>query len=341
MKLNKTTAHVLVLLLNGAETAAVIAEQLADHDIRSVQRGLTRLTDLHVVRRSGPSNNPTYEIRYEQLLSLAIPDKILEDEDRPASRFNHELIDWLLDHVAADGLDQFTGLAGRQEKSSAPSLRDLEYLTVELSWKSSALEGNTYTLLDTQLLLLEGVKAPNRTSFETQMVLNHKDAIKFIVEHQELFSGDITFAAVEELHRIISYNLGIQSGIRQRLVRIGASNYTPLASPQQLREKADLVLAVINRAADPGLKSLLALGLIPYLQLFEDGNKRTGRMLANAILISTIGKGFSLRSVSARDLSLAYLAFYEFNSLDRLARILKAELSDDDAVAARDANRRR
>lgn len=173
MRLNKTTAYVLLCLLNGAETAAVIAEQLAEHDIRSVQRALTRLTELEIVRRSGPSNNPTYEIRCEQLLSLAIPDKILEDEDRPASRFNHELIDWLLDHVAADGLDEFAGLAGRQEKSSAPSaqmsLRDFEYLTVELSWKSSALEGNTYTLLDTQLLLLEGVKAPNRTSFETQM----------------------------------------------------------------------------------------------------------------------------------------------------------------------------
>lgn len=330
MKLNKTTAYVLLYLLNGAETAAVIAEQLADHDIRSVQRALARLTDLEVARRSGPINNPTYALRYERLLPLAIPDKILEDEDRPASRFNHELIDWLLDHVATGGLNQFTGLAGHQEKSSAPSaqmsLRDLEYLTVELSWKSSALEGNTYTLLDTQLLLLEGVKAPNRTSFETQMILNHKDTIKFIVEHQELFSADISFAVVEELHRLISYNLGIPSGIRRRLVRIGASNYTPLASAQQLREQADLVLTVINRAADPGLRSLLALGLIPYLQLFEDGNKRTGRLLANAILISTIGKGFSLRSVSVRDLSFAYLAFYEFNSLDRLAGILKAEL---------------
>jgi Fic family protein len=78
---------------------------------------------------------------------------------------------------------------------------------------------------------------------------------------------------------------------------------------------------------NPYIKSLLALALIPYLQIFEDGNKRTGRMLANAILISTIARGFSLRKVSAKELATAYLAFYELNSLLGLHKILNAELS--------------
>ena len=204
--------------------------------------------------------------------------------------------------------------------------KELEYLTVELSWKSSALEGYTYTLLDTQLLLLEGVRAKNRTDFETQMIINHKDAIVFIVENTELFKDNIRFSTVEELHKIIGNNLGIPNGIRKQLVKIIASNYEPLSDPRQLKEQSDNILEIINKSRSPYIKALLALSLFPYLQAFEDGNKRTGRMLANAILISLINKGFSLRKTDARRLAIAYLAFYEFNSIRALNKILKSEL---------------
>lgn len=224
MKLNKSNAATLLYLLGGDKTAAAVHEHLPDVDIRSIQRALARLMDAGVVRRTGPVNDPEYAISYEQLLKLTVSDQALGYEDRPASRFNHELIDWLIAHVSDDAMPQIVGiqqLQGPSDSQHMLSARDLEYLTVELSWKSSALEDNTYTLLDTQLLLLEGVKAPNRTTFEIQMVLNHKDAIKFIVEHPELFRRDISFAAVEELHRIISYNLGIATGTRHRLVASG------------------------------------------------------------------------------------------------------------------------
>ena len=175
-------------------------------------------------------------------------------------------------------------------------------------------------------LLTEGIKAKNRTEFETQMILNHKDAIVFIVENPELFASSITFRTVEELHRIIGRNLGIESGIRKKIVRISASNYEPLSGPRQLREAADTVLSVISRVTNPFARGLLALALIPYLQIFEDGNKRTGRMLANALLITSTGQGFSLRKTDARELALAYLAFYEFNSVKKLSKILDNEL---------------
>ena len=208
------------------------------------------------------------------------------------------------------------------------SAKELEYLTVELSWKSSALEGNTYTLLDTQLLLVEGIKAKNRTEFETQMILNHKNAIAFIIENKDLFSGKIKFSTLEELHKIIGNNLGIDNGIRKKLVKITASNYEPIANPHQLREYANRSLDIINKASDPYIKSVLALALIPYLQAFEDGNKRTGRMLANAILISSANTGFSLRKTDAKKLALAYLSFYEFNSINALSKVFEAELKN-------------
>ncbi len=326
MKLNKNTSYILLHLLGGSATAPEVSKKMPGLDIRSIQRALERLTELDLVKRNGPRNNPTYVINYPSLLAAEIPDKILEDENRPESSFNHELIDWL--HKApTNQLEQNFGRThGTLNTERKITAKELEYLTVELSWKSSALEGNTYTLLDTQLLLTEGVKAKGRTEFETQMILNHKDAVTFIIENPGSFSGKINFATVEELHKIIGRNLGIATGVRKRLVKISASNYTPLASPHQLRENADRVLKIIDRFADPFLRSLMALSLIPYLQIFEDGNKRTGRMLANAILISTVGKGFSLRKVSARELALAYLAFYEFNSIESLSAILHAEL---------------
>lgn len=327
MRLNKNTLYILLFLLSGDTATAEISKKLPDVDVRSIQRALERLTEFKLVKRSGPRNAPSYAINYPSLLEAKIPEKILEDENRPGSSFNHELIDWL-HRAPIDQLERvFSDIPVNTDTGHNISAKELEYLTVELSWKSSALEGNTYTLLDTQLLLAEGIKAKNRTEFETQMILNHKDAIAFIIENPELFSREINFATVEELHKTIGRNLGIASGVRKKLVKISASNYTPLANPHQLRESANMVLEVINRSADPFLRSLMALSLIPYLQIFEDGNKRTGRMLANAILISTIGRGFSLRKVSARDLALAYLAFYEFNSIKQLSEILKAELS--------------
>ena len=198
---------------------------------------------------------------------------------------------------------------------------------IEMAWKSSELEGNTYSLLETELLLKNNFKAKNKTSFETQMIINHRQAIAFALEAPELYRRAITYRTIAEIHRRLTDNLGIQPGVRRRLIRITASNYRPLATPQKLREIADLILLIINQQSDPAPAALLALSLLPYMQLFEDGNKRLGRILANAILIQATGRGLSLIGTDAKELALAYLAFYEFNSLNRLAKILEDGLS--------------
>lgn len=324
MKLNKSSSYVLIALLRGYITSAAIAKFLQTMEIRTIQRALERLVALSLVTQGGPSNDPSYTINYQVLLKFKLDEKIITDEHRPESIFNFPLLGWLTDLTAGE-MDEHLG-APILEPTKSMTQRELEHLTVELSWKSSALEGNTYSLLDTQLLLTEGIRAKNRTEFETQMVLNHKNAIEFIVRNRDIFGGTITFAAVEELHKIIAYNLGIDTGVRRRIVKISASNYCPPETPHKIREAAETILAIINAQQNPFTKSLLALSLMPYLQPFEDGNKRTGRLLANAILISTIGQGFSLRKVEARDLALGYLAFYEFNSLQTLRAILSKEL---------------
>jgi len=328
MNLNKNTSYVLIHILNSNNTASQISSLMPGTNIRSIQRALSRLTELELITRIG-TNNPKYTVNYDKLLDFKIAEKLLLDENRPVSLFNHELLNWFL-NISSNELElifeKFISNHLSEIHPGSMTPKELEYLTIELSWKSSALEGNTYTLLDTQLLLMEGIKAKNRTEFETQMILNHKNSIAFIVENKELFNRKIKFSTVEELHRIISNNLGIESGIRKKLVKITASNYEPLSNPHQLRKKADDLLEIIDKSKNPYIRSLLALSLLPYLQLFEDGNKRTGRMLANAILISSVGKGFSLRKTDTRKLALAYLAFYEFNSIASLSMIFQAEL---------------
>lgn len=270
--------------------------------------------------------SPLHSINYAKVVNLPVNAAVLEDVRRPGSIFNFALLDWLHDDgqtLLETIFFQDKTTSSRQQKMTR---RELEYLVVEFSWKSSAFEGNTYSLLDTELLLTQGVPAKNKTTFETQMIFNHQSAMNFIIEHPELFQRDITFSSVEEIHKCTSYSLGIQTGIRRRPVRISASNYEPLTTPTRLREVADLALRAINGQSNPFIKALLAFSLLPYIQAFEDGNKRVGRMLANAILIHVAGCGISLRKIEAKQLALAYLAFYEFGSLSGLHKILSSEL---------------
>ena len=323
MKLNKSMSFALLHLLGGAVSAAEISEKMPAVTVRSIQRALVRLAEAGLVKRHGVTD-PRYSLEYGRIIKQPVNAALLENPGRPAVAFNFGLVDWLL---GTDGRD-LADILGLEQPPAAGQMtaRNLERLTVELSWKSSALEGNTYSLLDTELLLVRGVKAENKTSFETQMILNHKEALAFIAGNPEAFTGRIAFAAVEEIHRHLGNNLGIEAGIRERPVRISASNYQPLSAPAKLRECAETALEIIGRQSDPVAKALLAFSLMPYIQPFEDGNKRVGRLLANAILIHSIGRDASLRSVEAKELALAYLSFYEFNSLKALAGILNKEL---------------
>lgn len=198
--------------------------------------------------------------------------------------------------------------------------RELERYIIELSWKSSKIEGNTYTLLETETLLKQGTEAEGRTQEETQMILNHKDAFKSIARNTDMFKT-LQLSRILELHGILAHNLPIGSGIRKHAVGITGTTYRPIDNEWQIREAMEQYVEVINNVEYPLEKALLATALLSYIQPFADGNKRTGRMLANAILLAHDYFPLSYRSVSVNEYKEALIVLYETGNLFHIKRL--------------------
>src|SRR3546814_538267 len=163
----------------------------------------------------------------------------------------------------------------------------LDRLLIDLSWASSRLEGNTYSRLDTQNLIQFGQLAAGKDQLEAQLILNHKAAIEMLVEQ----AGEIGFNryTVQNLHALLADNLLPDAAAGGRLrrvdVAIAGSVYQPLAVPQQIEEHFDTLLAKAQAIEDPFEQAFFAMVQLPYLQPFDDINKRTSRLAANIPLI--------------------------------------------------------
>lgn len=207
--------------------------------------------------------------------------------------------------------------AGYLEKRSklSPTLlqKEFERLTVELAWKSSKIEGNTYTLLDTERLLNENISAQGKTKEETNMVLNHKKALDFVLKAPEYYKN-MTLAKIEELHKLLVNELNVATGIRNGTVGIVGTNYKPLDNSYQIKEALRNLIETINKTDNPIEKALIAILMIAYIQPFEDGNKRTSRILGNALLLANNYCPLSYRSVDEIEYKKAIILFYEQNN---------------------------
>lgn len=201
----------------------------------------------------------------------------------------------------------------RQLSANAYAL-ELERLAIDLSWKSSQIEGNTYTLLETERLLREKRTAEGKSKDEATMLLNHKEAIDFIIAHPTIVEK-ISVAIIEDLHSILVQDLGIDRNIRKWKVGISGSNYVPLDNDFQILEALEAMVVLINNESNVMSKALLALVLISYIQPFADGNKRTARMISNAILMHHQYCPLSYRTVDAMEYKKAMLIFYEQNNI--------------------------
>lgn len=243
------------------------------------------------------------------------------DERQINRHFNHEIFQ-LMQNVSPFTTEETEQLATLQQTyaqrlaglSASVRSKEMDRLAIDLSWKSSEIEGNTYTLLETERLLQEQKTAEGRTRDEATMVLNHKATLDYILKYPEQFTR-LSIAHIEEIHSLLVKDLNVERNIRVRRVGISGTNYRPLENEFQIRESLDEMCKLVNSTADPFAKSLFALVLLSYIQAFVDGNKRTARLVCNAILISHLHCPLSFRTVDAQLYKKAMLVFYEQNNI--------------------------
>lgn len=197
---------------------------------------------------------------------------------------------------------------------------EFERLAIDLSWKSSQIEGNTYSLLETERLLKEKETAAGKTKEEAVMLLNHKDALDFLLENPD-YLHPMSVAKIEDIHSMLTKELPVERNLRRRRVGISGTNYRPLDNEFQIAEALRSACEVINAKGNAFEKALLAIVLISYIQPFMDGNKRTARIVGNAILMNEGHCPLSFRTVDSIDYKKAILLFYEQNNISRFKEI--------------------
>ena len=207
-----------------------------------------------------------------------------------------------------------------EKLSPAILKKEFERLLIELSWKSSQIEGNTYSLLDTEVLIKDNIEAEGHKKEEAIMILNHKKALEYIFENGSYYK-ELTLAKIEELHAILVDNLSINRGLRKSPVGIVGTNYKPLFNQHQIKESMEKLIGKINSTENVIEKALITVLMLSYIQPFEDGNKRTARILANAILYANDYCPLSYRSVKESEYKKAVIIFYENNSLDYFKKL--------------------
>lgn len=196
----------------------------------------------------------------------------------------------------------------------------LDRLLIDLSWASSRLEGNTYSLLETKRLIAFGQQAEGKDQIEAQMILNHKDAIEFLVGDAQ----DIAFNryTILNLHALLANNLLPDADAPGRLRRMGVgitgSVFHPLEVPQLIEECFDQILATAAAIADPFEQAFFVMVQFPYLQPFDDVNKRVSRLAANIPLVRRNLVPLSFIDVPVQTYAEAVLGIYELNKVELL-----------------------
>ena len=289
----------------------------------TINRDLKLLLQDEVITKSGKAKATVYSpsVHTDLLKELNVEDYFAEDEEkRPlkTAGFNFTIFSALHDLLTSKEKRELAELNRQWHCKMAklsPTLlqREFERLTIELAWKSSQIEGNTYTLLETERLLKSFISARGKTLAETNMVLNHKKALDFVLKDPSYYKT-LTVAKIEEIHRLLTVNLGVKCGVRNSLVRIVGTAYRPLDNAYQIKEALRDLVKVINHTINPLEKALIAQLMIAYIQPFEDGNKRTSRILGNALLLANDYCPLSYRSVDEVEYKKGVLLFYEQNS---------------------------
>jgi len=189
-------------------------------------------------------------------------------------------------------------------------------LIIDLSYNSSRLEGNTYSLLDTERLLLQGHTAEGKLDEEKAMILNQKEAIRYLVDNAPKI--EVTRNVICTLHYLLADGLVEPSeagNVRKHGVRIGGSTYIPFEDPKRLEQQLEKITSKAALITDPYEQSIFLLVHINYLQAFSDVNKRTARLSANISLIKGNLVPLAFSDTRVEDYMSAMIAIYELQDV--------------------------
>jgi len=298
----------------------------------TVKRILTKLLSENLIITEGKGKGTKYRVSvgYELLFPLSLNEYFEKevDEREIKSSYNFSLIKDVLSTITLFNQEELNHLTNLQETfwrksrelTEAGYKKEMERLAIDLSWKSSQIEGNTYSLLETERLLKEKETAQGKTKDEAIMLLNHKEALDFIVNNPN-YIEPLTIARIEDIHSILIKDLGVDRNIRKSRVGISGTNYKPLDNEYQIKEAIEEMCKLINQRGLVFEKALLLLVLLSYIQPFSDGNKRTARIISNAILIKNKYCPISFRTVDSIEYKKAMLLFYEQNNISAFKEI--------------------
>lgn len=330
--------------ITSAEIADVLAEQVPR---RTLQFRLKRLVDDGRVVRDGegrwaryraPGGAPTPARPDAALDEAAVP---LSPEGRQINAYlrqplgarkpvgyNREFLNayrpgetfYLSEGARARSAEIGARPLSSQEPAGTYARQILNRLLIDLSWNSSRLEGNTYSLLDTKRLIEFGQVAEGHDRLEAQMILNHKDAVEFLVGN----AAEVGFNryTILNLHAILANNLLGDERAAGRLRHIGVgidgSVYHPPETPQVVEECFDQLLATAAAITDPFEQSFFVMAQLPYLQPFDDVNKRVSRMAANIPFVRANVSPLSFTDLPRGLYARATLGVYELNRIELL-----------------------
>lgn len=312
-----------------ADIGAALTTPVGDRTLKRIIAACVGKGFIEVVGR-GPATAYRLTPQAQLTMPLDIDTYFLSevDERTVQQSFNFDLIRDVIPSVALFSAEEISTLNNAQEvfRHRADQLTDTEYrkemerLGIDLSWKSSQIEGNTYSLLETERLLKERREASGKTKEEAIMLLNHKAALDFILDNTD-YLDHLTPARIVDIHALLTEDLGVDRDFRRHRVGITGTNYKPLDNEHQIRDAMDDTCQLINSKTGVFDKALLTLLLISYIQPFADGNKRTARIVSNAILIANDYCPISFRTVDSIDYKKAMLMFYEQNNIAAFKRI--------------------
>lgn len=319
--------------LGRAELAEALPEPVSD---ATLKRTLQRLVQEGKLETTGRARATRYRLSAAGVLfgtvDLDAYFDVAPDERVARTGYNFGLIEHQLPQVALFSDRERATLLSLQaeferrlaEMTPAGKQRELTRLGIDLSWKSSQIEGNTYTLLETERLLREREEAEGKTRAEAIMLLNHKAALDFIARHTD-YLQELSVAHIEDIHSLLVQDLHVERNIRRRRVGIIGTVYRPLDNEFQIREALEAACRLVNGTTCVFSKALLTLVLLSYIQAFEDGNKRVARIAANAVLMAHGYCPLSYRSVNALDYKKAMLLFYERNNISAIKDIFMGQ----------------